>query len=236
MARPSQRRFPPGIAARFTIRVPWSRIAGYRFAIPRRVPTSRGHHAGVLPPAQSARSGPPSENISAWGLGSTRLARSAPSSLRLPSVVSRVLALMQFVITSANFHAVGWETDRRTIMLLQPPQRRGFGVGVRFRTMSLRQSRMIQGPGLKSGRHAFGHGHCERSVAKLMGHTDDKTRGPKHRDGDPGDPSTPKCFGPRVLSSPDWHIPVGNGAEDCPMSRCSPRSDPGTAQAKSSER
>ena len=54
-----------------------------------------------------------------------------------PSIVngrSRLLALMQFVITSANFHVIGRATDRRSRMLLQPPQ-----------------ARMIQGPGIKFG-------------------------------------------------------------------------------------
>ncbi len=91
-----------------------------------------------------------------------------------------LLALMQFVITSANFHAIGRATDRRSKMLLQPPQWRGFGIGVRLRTMSLRQSRMIQGPGLRFGRDALGHGDWETSIAKLVGQTDDKTSWPKH--------------------------------------------------------
>ncbi len=66
---------------------------------------------------------------------------------------------MQFVITSANFHAIlGRATDRRSRMLLEPPQGRGFGIGVRLRTMSLRQSRMVHGPGLKFGRDALRHG------------------------------------------------------------------------------
>jgi len=45
-----------------------------------------------------------------------------------------VLALMRFVITSANFHAIGRATNRRSRMLLDPPQGRGFGIGVRLRT------------------------------------------------------------------------------------------------------
>ncbi len=117
-----------------------------------------------------------------------------------------LLALMQFVITSANFHAIpglahsrrelrpglrlgpsqvrvrglsGRATDRRSRMLLQLPQGRGFGMGVRLRTMSLRPSRMIQGPGLKFGRVALGHGDWEKSVAKLVGQTGDNTRWPK---------------------------------------------------------
>jgi len=58
----------------------------------------------------------------------------------------------------------------RPRMLREPPQGRGFGIGVRLRTMSLRQSRMIHGPGLKVGRDAFGHRNWEKFVAKLVGH------------------------------------------------------------------
>ena len=54
-------------------------------------------------------------------------------------------------------------------MLREPPQGRGFGIGVRLTPMSLRLSRMIQGPGLKFGRDALGHGDWEKSVAKLVG-------------------------------------------------------------------
>jgi len=72
-------------------------------------------------------------------------------------------------------------------MLLEPPQGRGFGIGVRLRTMSLRQSRMIQGHGLKFGWDALGHGDWEKSVAKQVGQTGDTTSCPKQTETPPTD-------------------------------------------------
>ncbi len=60
-------------------------------------------------------------------------------------------------------------------------------MGVRLRTMSLRPSRMIQGFGLKCGWDALGHGDWEKSAAKQVGQTGDKTSWPKQPSGDSTD-------------------------------------------------
>jgi len=81
---------------------------------------------------------------------------------------------MQFVITSGNFAVIERAKDHRSRLRLQPPQGRGFGLRVRLRTMSLRQTLMIQGPVFTFGRDVLGHGDWEESVDKLIGQTDDK--------------------------------------------------------------
>jgi len=71
---------------------------------------------------------------------------------------------MPFVVISAHIRGIEPATDRRSRMLLEPPQGRGFGLSLRFRTISLCPSQMIQGPGFKFGRDAFGHGGWEEWV------------------------------------------------------------------------
>jgi hypothetical protein len=81
----------------------------------------------------------------------------APWSSPTP-VAEGVLALMPWVIPSAHFAVIERVTDCRSHLLLQPPQGRGFGMSVRLRSLSLRPSRMIQGPGFEFGPDALGHG------------------------------------------------------------------------------
>ena len=81
----------------------------------------------------------------------------APLSSTTP-LAEGVLALMPLVIPSAHFAVIERATDRCSNLLLQPPQGRGFGMSVRLRSLSLRPTRMIPGPGFEFGPDALGYG------------------------------------------------------------------------------
>jgi len=101
-----------------------------------------------------------------------------------------VKAPMQFVITSANFHAIpglrrGLSDRQRSVVRERCFSRTkggdsGWAYGAR--PCAVRPSRIIQGSGLKFGRGALGHGDWEKSVAKRVGQTGDKTSWPKPLD------------------------------------------------------